>query len=113
VLVEIVSPQKGPVETRKGQVRSVVGAEPDVIEPVVIEPGKTPGAILVLPYPLAEPVPDLLLRLARGNGFLLVDDTGVSVDLVVNSGRASVERVVDQVGRQSPRRSPSRGVADV
>src|SRR5580704_3840424 len=113
VPVEIVPPEKRAVHARKGQVRSVIGAQADIVERVVIEPGKTPGAFLVLPYPFAEPVPDLLLRLARGNGFLLVHDAGVFVDLVVNRGRASVERVVDQVGRKSPRCSPSRGVADV
>ena len=79
---------------------------------VVIEPGKPLRAFLVLPYPFAEPVLDLLLRLARGDGFLLVDDAGVLVDLVVNGGRASVERIVDQIGSKRPRRAPGRGVAD-
>ena len=113
VLIEIVPPQKRPVHTRKRQVRSVIGAQADVVERVVIEPGKPLRAFLVLPYPFAEPVLDLLLRLARGNRFLLVHYAGVFVDLVVNGGRASVERVVDQVGSQRPRRPPGRGVADV
>ena len=93
--------------------RSVISAQADVVERVVIEPGKTLGAVLVLPYPFAEPVLDLLLRLARGNRFLLVHDAGVLVDLVVDSGRASVKRIVDQVGRKRPRRSPGRRVADI
>ena len=93
--------------------RSVISAQADIVEPVVIEPGETLRAFLVLPDPFAESVPDLLLRLARGNGFLLVHHAGVLVDLVVNGGRAAVQRIVDQVGGKRPRRSPGRGVADV
>ncbi len=106
VLIEIVAPQKRPVEARKSQVRSVIGAQADVVESVVIEPGKPLGAFLVLPYPFAEPVPDLLLRLPRGDGFLLVHHTGVFIDLVVNGGRASVQRIVNQVGGQRTWRPP-------
>ena len=113
VLVEVVAPKNRAVHARKGQMRAVIGAQADIVERVVIEPGQTLGALLVLPDPFAEPVLDLLLRLARGNGFLLVDDARVLVDLVVDGGRASVERVLDQVGSKRPRRAPGRGVADI
>jgi len=113
VLIEIVPPQKGAVQTRKRQVRSVVCAQTDIIEPVIVEPGKPPGAFFVLPYPLAEPVLNLLLRLARRNRFLLVNNTRVFINLVVDGGRASVKRVVNEIGSQCPRSPPCGCITDV
>jgi hypothetical protein len=93
-------------------VRSVVAPQADIVEPVIVKPGQPRGAFLVLPYPFAEAVLDLLLGLARRNRFLLVDDAGVFIDLVVDRGRASVERIINEIRRQCPRRPMGGRVAD-
>ena len=108
--VEIVVAQERAVHAREGQVRAVIGAQADIVEPVVVEPGKALRALLVLPYPFAEAVLELLLRLAGGNRLLLVDDARIFVDLVINRRRSAIERVVDQVGGKRPVRAVGRGV---
>ena len=43
--------------------RTVVGAQANIIEAVIVEAGKTFGTRLILPDPFAEAIPDLLLAL--------------------------------------------------
>ena len=107
VLVEVVFPQHRAVHAGEGQVRAVIGAQAQVVERVVVIAREPVGAVLVLPYPLAESVLQLLLRLARRKRLLLIDDACVLVDLVVNRRRASVERILDEVGRPRARRAPA------
>ncbi len=90
VLVEIVPAQHRAVHAGKRQVRAVIGAQAQIVEGVVVIAGEPVGAFLVPPYPFAKSFFKLLLRLAGGNGLLLIDDARVLVDLVVNRGRAAV-----------------------
>src|ERR1017187_7775107 len=93
VLVEVVPAQHRAVHAGEGQMRSVVSAQAQIVERVVVIAGESLSPIFVLPYPFTESVLQLLLRLAGRKRLLLVDDAGVLGRLVVNRGRASVERV--------------------
>ncbi len=92
--------------------RAVIGASPDVVEGIVIEPGQPFGALRVFPYPFGEAVFDLLLRFAGGNRLRLVDDASIVGKRVVNRRRPHVERVLDQgVGGYAPG-AVGHGIAD-
>jgi hypothetical protein len=78
MLVKVFPAQHRAVHAGKGQMRAVIGAQPQIVERVVVIAGKPASAFLVPPDPLAKSVFELLLRLARGQGFLLVDDAGIS-----------------------------------
>jgi hypothetical protein len=96
VLVEIVPAQDRAIHAGKDQMRAVIAAQAYIVEPVVVEPGKTAVALFILPDPLGEAVLDLLVDLARGDGLLLVDDARILVDLVVDRGRPAVQRILDR-----------------
>ena len=98
---------------RKGQMRSVECAQAQIVEAVVVLARQARSAFGVLPDPFAEAVLDLLLLLARGDGFLLVDDARAIVPLVIGGRRASVESILDKVGGAEARGAVGRGVADV
>ena len=94
--------------------RAVEGAQAEIVEAVVIVAGQARRARSSSSQIHSRKRSfNLLLFLPRGNGFLLVDDAGVLVDLVIGGRRASVERMLDQVGRKRPRRAIGRRVADV
>ena len=83
----------------QGQMRAVEFPQADVVEAVVVlarEPGRT---LRVFPDPFPEAVFELLLFLAGGDGFLLIDHARPVFVLVISGGRAAVEGVLDEVER--------------
>jgi hypothetical protein len=83
-----------------------------VVEGVVILPRQPRGPVVVLPYPLAEPVFELLLPFTGRDGLPLVDDAGFVRALVIGGGNAAIERLLDEVGGVKARRAVGGRVAD-
>ena len=104
--------QKLAAHAGKRQMRAVEAAQAQVVEAVVVVARQPCARRAVLPDPLPEAVFQLLLLLARGDGFLLVDDPRPVLQLVIGRRRAAVERLLDQVRRAKPRGSVRRRVAD-
>ena len=96
----------------QGQMRAVEFPQADVVEAVVVLAGEPGRTLRVFPDPFAEPVLELLLFLARGDGFLLIDHARAVFALVIGGRRAAVEGILDEVGRAKARSAEGRGVGD-
>ena len=105
-------PQHRAVHARKRQVRAVIGAQAEIVERVVVKRASRCARSSSCHIHSLNRSLSFCCASRAAMRLLLVDDARVLVDLVVNRGRASVERVLDQVGCQRPRRAPGRRVAD-
>jgi hypothetical protein len=77
------------------QVIAVEGAQPGVVERVVVETAKPFAPRIVRPNPFLELFLDAFLLLAGGLGRLRIDD-GLFVRHVIHGGRFEIERVLNQ-----------------
>ena len=92
---------------------AVEDAQPHAVEVVVVFAAKPLATLVVLPNPSLKALFDLLQLVARGFGFLRVDDAGFGPRVgVVNGRRFEIQRVLDQLQRRVAARSPFGRVRD-
>ena len=96
----------------QGQVRAVVAAQHQVVEPLVVGGGQVGGAGGIFPGPVAEPFGELGGLLLGGEGGVEVDDGALAVrgaDHVADLDLALFEDGLGELRRGITRGAPGRG----